>query len=258
MKKAIDPAALRGFSEAAGSYARGRPEYPDEILDWLRASVGLRTGKVVVELGAGTGKFTRSLMRTGARVTAIEPVEGMRAYLRATAIGARAMSGSAQSIPVPDASADAVVCAQSFHWFANIAALGEIHRVLKPHGILALVWNIPDDRVLWVAALTRILQPAEANSPCLFSRGEWRRVFPDPRFTVLRSTEFSLRHRGSPQQVIVEWVRSLSFVANLAESERAALLNELQTLIATRPELAGRGTIEFPYRTLAYHCSRVT
>src|SRR5690348_1286422 len=118
MRKTIDPAARRGFSEAAESYARGRPEYPDEIVDWLRSPVGLHTGKVAVELGAGTGKFTRSLIRTGARVTAVEPVAAMRAHIGSTAVGALAVAGSAHSIPVPDASADAVVCAQSFHWFA--------------------------------------------------------------------------------------------------------------------------------------------
>jgi SAM-dependent methyltransferase len=247
-------AAHRGFSEAAASYTRGRPQYPGEIRDWLRDQIGLGPGKLVIEIGAGTGKFTQSLVRTGAQVVAVEPVPAMRAHLSANAPEARVISGSAESIEMNDSTADAVVCAQSFHWFATYRALTEIHRVLKPGGALGLVWNVPDERVSWVAALDQVIRPHETASPVCFRSGAWQQVFPDQRFTALEVAHYAHLHTGSPQRVIVERARSLSFVATLAPEAQSAVVGKLKRLIATLPELRGRRTIEFPYRTLAYHC----
>ena len=128
----VHSAALRGFSEEAEKYARGRPDYPDEILDWLRTKLELSAGKTAVDLGAGTGKFTRLLVQTGAGIVAVEPVGAMREQLIRALPGVQAVAGTAQDMPLGSASADALTCAQSFHWFATEEALVEIHRVLKP------------------------------------------------------------------------------------------------------------------------------
>ena len=102
---AVHRAAADGFAAKADEYARGRPDYPDDILGWLRGNLELGPGKVVVDLGAGTGKFTAHLRRTGARVIAVEPVPEMRQKLSASFPDIEALAGTAQAIPLPDASA---------------------------------------------------------------------------------------------------------------------------------------------------------
>ena len=141
------------FALVAEAYAHGRPGYPDEATRWL---VG-ESPRDVLDLGAGTGKLTRSLVSLGHRVTAVEPLTEMLELLPAAAPGAFAMLGSAEVIPLPDASADVVTAAGAFHWFDHAVALPEIARVLRPQGRLGVVWNTRDDREPWVAELSRTI-----------------------------------------------------------------------------------------------------
>ncbi len=152
-RPSVHHAAAQGFGAAAEAYQRARPDYPAVLADWLHDELDLAPGRVVVDLGAGTGKFTPFLRATGARVVAVEPVEAMRAALVAAHPDVEALAGEAERLPLADASVDAIVCAQSFHWFARPAALAEMRRVLKPGGALGLVWNVRDARVAWVATL---------------------------------------------------------------------------------------------------------
>jgi SAM-dependent methyltransferase len=250
----IHDAAQRGFTEGAAYYSRARPGYPEEILKWLQTQLRLTPGQEVLELGAGTGKFTRCLSLTGAQVYVVEPVAAMLNHLQQDVPSARPAPGSAESIGIEAGRVDAVVCAQSFHWFATRETLTEIARVLKPGGVLGLVWNIPDECVPWVAALESILRPFEATAPHAYRRGTWRSVFPDARFSPLQMTEYQHSHVGTVQRVIIERVLSLSYVANLPPSERTGLLDRLQVFLATQPDTRGRVEIEFPYRTQAWHC----
>lgn len=125
------------FGGVADAYERARPGYPDDAVAWLAGDEPCD----VVDLGAGTGKLTRSLVARGHRVTAVDPLEEMLVWLRHAVPGAIAVRGSAEAIPLPDGSADVVTCAQSFHWFDHAVALREIARVLRPGGRLAPVWN---------------------------------------------------------------------------------------------------------------------
>jgi SAM-dependent methyltransferase len=161
----VHHSAADGYTAKASTYVKGRPDYPSEIEGWLRRDIGLSDGKTVLDLGAGTGKFIPKLLATGATVIAVEPVPAMLGQLTRLYPDIEAKEGSAEHIPLADASVDAVVCAQAFHWFATPEALTEINRVLKLGGALGLVWNVRDERVAWVAALTEIMKPFEGDAP---------------------------------------------------------------------------------------------
>jgi SAM-dependent methyltransferase len=251
----VHHAAQQGFSSSAATYSRGRPDYPPQLLSWLRQTLGLAPGKKALDLGAGTGKFTALLLHTGAYIVAVEPIDAMRAQLLQNVPGVAALAASAQSLPLADESLDVVVCAQAFHWFASADALREIGRVLKAGGRLGLVWNVRDESVDWVAAITRIVTPYQGDTP-RFHSGEWRRLFPNQLFSELEETAVSYRQLGSAQQVIVDRVMSVSFIAALPDAERAQVAASLNALIANRPELKDRTSIGFPYLTRAYCSTR--
>jgi len=252
----VHVAAQLGFSREAEAYARGRPEYPAAVLPWLTDALGAAQGKVVVDLGAGTGKFTRLLAGTGAEVIAVEPVEAMRAQLASRLPGVQCVAGHADAIPLETASADALVCAQAFHWFATEAALAEIHRVLRPGGRLGLVWNVRDESVDWVAAITGIITPHEGDAPRYYT-GAWRQPFSGRYFNELEHSSFPFQHVGTPREVILDRFLSVSFIAALPAHEKANVESRLRALIASHPALRERNPISFPYRTDAYLFARL-
>jgi SAM-dependent methyltransferase len=252
----IHHTAAVGFTAGAATYVEGRPEYPPEIEGWLAQDLGLSSGKTALDLAAGTGKFSPRLLATGATVIAVDPVRAMLDQLIRQYPEVDARSGSAQQIPLDDASVDAVVCAQSFHWFATPESLREIHRVLKPGGALGLVWNVRDDSVPWVLALTPIMKPFEGDAPRYHSQ-KWRKVFPAEGFGPLREKHFSNTHTGSPEKVIIDRILSVSFMAALPSDQREHVTSQLREVIATYPELTGKTQVTFPYETLACVCTRL-
>ncbi len=248
-------AARVGFGAAAEAYARGRPDYPPELIGWLREELCLGTGATAIDVGAGTGKFTSLLTRTGAAVVAVEPLEAMRAQLLAQLPDARVVAGTAQATGLPTGAADAVACAQSFHWFAEPRAVAEIHRVLRPAGRLGLVWNVRDETCGWVAAITDIVRPYEGDAP-RFGTGEWRDALAGTRFSAPRETCFEYLHVGEPRHVIIDRTLSVSYVAALPAAQKADVLRRLSELVAHHPDVRGRATVAFPYRTHAYRLDR--
>src|SRR6266852_977864 len=130
------------FDSVADRYERARPAYADEAVAWIAERLPFER---VLDLAAGTGKLTRQLVAAGAEVIAVEPGDAMRAVLEQVVSEAQALAGSAEAIPVPDGSVDAVTVGQAFHWFRTGEALAELHRVLRPGGGFALLWNEWDD-----------------------------------------------------------------------------------------------------------------
>jgi len=252
----VHKAAQVGFSRQAGTYTQGRPDYPDELNTWLTGPLGIGPQSTVVDLGAGTGKFTRLLKPLTGHLIGVEPVDAMRNEFAAHLPDVQIVPGTAQSMPLADATADALVCAQAFHWFADTAALSEIHRVLKPDGKLGLIWNVRDESVDWVAAITRIITPYEGDTP-RFHTGKWRQPFEGRYFSEPQLTCFNYSHTGNAETVIMNRFLSVSFIAALAAAEKAIVTEQLRELIKTHPALRGRETVDFPYQTQAYLCHRL-
>lgn len=252
----IHKAAQIGYSAEASTYTQGRPDYPSEIQAWLSSALEISPGSTVIELGAGTGKFTRLLDSMAINAIAIEPVEAMRIEFAKHLPNTRILEGTAESIPLEAGTAQALVCAQAFHWFANETALQEIHRVLKPDGRLGLIWNVRDESVDWVADITKIITPFEGDTP-RFHTGNWRRPFNGRYFSEPELTCFSYTHAGSPETVILDRFLSVSFIAALPDAEKKRVADQLRTLIQSHPALRGRKHIEFPYQTHAYSCRRL-
>jgi SAM-dependent methyltransferase len=248
---AIHQAAASGFAAKSATYDAGRPEYPAAVAGWLTHDLGLAPGRRALDLGAGTGKFTGRLVDTGAEVLAVEPVEAMRARLAASQPSVTTLAGTAEAIPLEDASIDAVVCAQAFHWFANAAALAEIRRVLRPGGRLGLIWNVRDERTPWVAELTRIMNAYEGDAP-RYHTGAWRRLFPADGFGPLQQRSFPHGATGPAERVIVDRVMSVSFIGALAPDEQAQVADAVRAVIAGTPDLADRSEVTFPYETAAF------
>ena len=245
----VHHAAQSGFSKASSAYVSGRPGYPKKIDSWLRDTLGMCSNKLVVDLGAGTGKFTAHLVQTGADVIAVEPVQPMLDELRRSYPSVCAKEGSAARIPLDDESADALFCAQAFHWFASTQTLDEIKRVLKPGGILGLIWNIRDETFDWVAALSRIMIPYEEGTP-RFHEGQWRSVFPADGFAELQELKFEHAHRGHFETVVVDRIMSVSFIASLSLSAREEVDRQIRRLVNSYPDLSDETDVRFPYQTL--------
>jgi len=248
VRAGVHPQAAVGFDRAAAAYERGRAGYPLPAIEAILADSRAAPGRTLLELGAGTGKLTSALTGSGARVIALEPVAGMRELLAQTAPAAEPLDAVAEHIPLPGASVDAVIAAQAFHWFDPVAATAEIARVLAPGGLVALIWNRRDERVAWVAELSRILD-AQAGDVPRHAQGEWRRGFDgNPAFEPLELRSWP--HGGRPgRDVILERVASVSFVATLGEEDRARLLSEVGNLLDTHPDTRGRDDVALPYVT---------
>jgi SAM-dependent methyltransferase len=247
-------------------YERGRPGWPPGVVD----VPDLSPEATVLELGAGTGKLTRLLVRTFNRVLTVEPADAMRRLLVSFCPDAEALAGTAEEIPLADASVNAVFVAEAFHKFDDERALAEIARVLRPRGVLVLLWNLPagptepsiavaEDFLRGRAPGMRAelgYDPVDLNS-IRYESGEWRRAFAASPFEDLQ--EKRLRN---PQTVdregLVAFFASMGWLGDLQDAERLPLLDEVRSLLpadeyhrqwethvhwtrlAARPQNAGR------------------
>jgi ubiquinone/menaquinone biosynthesis C-methylase UbiE len=232
------------FGKAADQYERSRPTYPRAASDWL---VG-EYARVVLDLAAGTGKFTRSLVERGLEVIAVEPSAEMRERLEAALPGVTALEGTAEHIPLPDASVDAVTVATAWHWVDEAVAVPEVARVLRPGGTLGLVWNARDDSVGWVRRLGEII----GRSAGELALREQVRI--GPPFGEIEQFEVAWSQTSDPESLLA-LVESRSYIITATEEVRRGILDGVRELLATDPALAGRETFEIPYRALCFRAA---
>jgi SAM-dependent methyltransferase len=241
----VHPVAARGFSRSPDAYERARPDYPAAAIEFLALRLGIGPGRRVLDLAAGTGKLTRPLLGTGTDVVAVEPVAQMRAALPPEA---HVLEGTAEAIPLADRDVDAVTVGQAFHWFDGAAALAEIHRVLRPGGKLALIWNGQRKDTPLGRAIDSIIEPHRKGTPT-HRTNAWRPAVEQTRlFGPLEE-----RHFPNDQELdaegLVDRFRSTSFVAALDPAEREAVLGEVRALAADGP-------VTVRYDTEVHVCER--
>jgi SAM-dependent methyltransferase len=243
-----------GFGEIADRYERARPLYPDAALSELAAQCRFRPGTLVADLGAGTGKLTRQLVALGADVVAIEPAAGMRRRLQEEVPGVKVLDGTAEDIPLPDASVDVVAAGQAFHWFDTRPALDEIARVLRPAGWLALLRN-ERPQSGWAAELWDLRTELTGGT----------RVYPGDGWTeVLAGDERFGSRTSSRHDVVVTTTvdaeladsASRSCVYVVDDAERAEVLRRLRWFLATHYETAGRDRLTYTRPCTLHLCQR--
>ncbi|GJF17321.1 SAM-dependent methyltransferase [Mycolicibacterium cyprinidarum] len=229
------------FGAEAAAYERGRPSYPPEAIDWLLPA-GARD---VLDLGAGTGKLTTRLVERGLDVIAVDPIAEMLELLSTSLPGTPALLGTAEEIPLPGDSVDAVLVAQAWHWFDPQRAIQEVSRVLRPGGRLGLVWNTRDERMGWVKDLGQIIGHDDAHGHTA--------DLPTP-FTDIERHQVEWTSYLTPQ-ALIDLVASRSYCITSPERVRVRTLDRVRELLADHPALANVSGLALPYITV---CIRAT
>lgn len=259
MSKFIHRTAANGFEMAGDAYERGRPDYPLAIVDLICETNTDIQNKIIVDLAAGTGKLTRLLTLTGVKeIIAIEPVKGMREKLYSIP-DISVMDGTAENIPLEDASVDIVTVGQAFHWFNGRQALNEIYRILKPNGKLYLFWHLRDeDKCPWLGVMNKIIDQWQPLGHPHYRTMKWLDAFNST------SSKFSplIYEQASHEQyittdILLDRVLSSSFISCLSDAEKRMVLDEIITMINHHSETAGRTELLVPYKTHIYWCERL-
>jgi ubiquinone/menaquinone biosynthesis C-methylase UbiE len=209
----------------------------------LVAELGLAPGSRVCDVAAGTGKLTELLVPVRAELVALDPVPGMRAMFRRKFPDIPLVAGVAEGLPFMSASLDAVLVAQGWHWFDHDRAGAEMARVVRAGGGLGLVWNARDRSVGWVDEVWSVIDRVEKRAPWR-DHEHWREsAHPIPGFGPMRTAEFRHTQPLTPHQV-VQRIASVSHVATLPDAHRAAVLEEVRTIVLAQ----GESSLELPYR----------
>ncbi|MBF4521328.1 class I SAM-dependent methyltransferase [Acinetobacter towneri] len=249
MTQSLHPAAQQGFGSGASLYQQVRPSYPQEVDTFLQDQLKVLPNSHIVDLGSGTGKFLPHLLKLTTQLTAVEPIASMLTELRQLYPQVATVQARSEQLPLPAQCADLVSCAQSFHWFANLQSLKEIHRILKPQAHLLLIWNQRDISVNWVNALAEMILPFEGDTP-RFHNQDWRQVFADTDlFQLCHEQKFHHRHVGTVEQVVSKRLLSTSFIAAMPAAQQQQLKTQFEQLILEYTGLHAQDTIEFPYCT---------
>lgn len=237
----VDQQLAKTFEGIGEEYDRYRPGFPDAAA----ADIVPQRLDAVLDLGAGTGKFTELLVSRADRVVAVEPSAAMLDVLRAKLPSVETLAGGAEEIPLPDDAVDAVTVAQAFHWFDRDAACAEIRRVLVPGGALGLLWNHSDPTCTWDRACHRVAHPAvsaEADSTTASAADEL------PGFTFGHRSEIGWTEQITREDYIRRWLTVSSFLA-ADEATRAAMVARLNSILDADPTTTGRAEFTLPMIT---------
>jgi ubiquinone/menaquinone biosynthesis C-methylase UbiE len=247
----MNSVAAMGFQDAAHIYDQARPSYPNEAIKFLKSLCSTPT--TIVDLGAGTGKLTRLLSAFGAQeIIAIEPVSAMREHLQLIPSITRIIAGTAEHILLEDNTVDVIFCGQSFHWFANERALTEIHRVLKPNGLLVLIWNTLDyPRYSWSQQILELINSYQPPEVPRYRSMKWKSAYENQNlFPCLQHKQFANIQHMTRETVINRFL-SVSFIAVLPSEEKEKFIMKMHQII-DRTEDIREQTFDAPYLTDVY------
>jgi SAM-dependent methyltransferase len=265
MSKVHDVAA-RGFGAQAEAYDRARPSYPADAVAWLARELGIRPGRRVLDLAAGTGKLTALIADSGPDLVAVEPIAAMRGQLRRRLPGVPLVGAVAEALPFAADSVDAAVVAQAFHWFDADRAMAELRRVIRPGGRLGLIWNARDRSVKWVDQIWSVLDRVEKNAPWRdhgdstdsAAAHRWsERELASGRWAPFTDATFYHVHHATHDDVI-DRMRSVSHVAVLPPADQAGVLAEIRAILRAHPDTRDRSTVGIPYRVDAMYTERLS
>jgi SAM-dependent methyltransferase len=230
-----------GFAEVADAYERGRPEYAPAVVGAIAAELRIPPGATVLDLAAGTGKLTRALLDGGLDVVAVEPQAPLREILAANIGEERVREGLAEAIPLPDASVAAVTVADAIHWFDHAPALGEIRRVLRPGGGLAVLSTVPDwGGASWAHEVGTLMAGLRPEHPH-YDGPPWQdAVRAAAGWSAPREIRLTSSQPARPE-LFVDYIASVSWIAALPEEQRAETLAQIEALVS-----AGETPTEMP------------
>ncbi|ORY75101.1 S-adenosyl-L-methionine-dependent methyltransferase [Protomyces lactucae-debilis] len=237
------------FNRNAVLYDKARPSYSPTAINVLISGLCLKQGSKVLDLACGTGKFTRLLDNRGYDLTAADPSTGMLDVLSALSPHIPVVTAGAYSLPFPDAHFDAVAIAQAFHWFADHDALTEISRVLKPGGMLGMIWNLEREGISQLqdehfAAVTRY----DEGLP-QYRKGLWKKPLEETTLLSKYQEYVEETTQVLSEEALWERAKSKSFITKLPEEEQQALKRELEEMVRAHPEQErdAEGRLVLPY-----------
>lgn len=234
------------FLEGGDHYHKVRPGYPEDSLNWLLETAG--TVHNVLDIGAGTGKYTRLLAQRGWNIAAVDPSADMLAQLAADLPQVTTIIGTAEHLELPRNSADLAVVAQAWHWCDPLAASTEISRVLRPGGTLGLIWNQLDVGVPWVHRLARIMHAGDVHKPDF-------RPSIGPEFTPAQAHDSRWVSVMTPEE-IMELAKSRSYYLKASETTRAKVMGNLQWYLHEHLGHAPGEELPLPYITQTWRSQK--
>ena len=232
----------------AAAYEQGRPDYSRPAVEHLIHKLGVGSDDTVLDLAAGTGKFTKELVPMVGPVVAVEPEPSMRNELARNLPTIVVLDGHGASVPLPDDSVDAVTIAQAFHWFAGIEALDEIARVLRPGGRMGLIWNVRDLSTPLQLDLEEIFAHYRKGSPTYRGSG-WRNVFTsDGPFGPLHEAKFCQSHVVDRTSLLA-LVMSMSYMSKISQDDRSSVEGAVAKVFDEHASPGDPEAVEVRYRT---------